>query len=66
MVVCCSYNNKYFFGKTIVLFATSGGSGFGDTTQNLKKSIGENVKIVESKVLKGLWNKKYLEEIAAF
>lgn len=38
-----------FSGKKIILFATSGGSGFGKTVQNLQLSAA-NCKIIESKV----------------
>lgn len=38
-----------FSGKKIVLFATSGGSGFGKTVENLKNSA-PNAEIVEGKV----------------
>lgn len=58
--------NYNFSEKTIVLFATSGGSGFGNTIQSLEKSTGKNVKIIESKVLKEFWNKKDIENIAEF
>lgn len=40
-----------FSGKTIVLFATSGGSGFGRTVEKLKASVAPNVKILEGKIL---------------
>ena len=39
-----------FSGKTIILFATSGGSGFGETVQNLIGSVDESAKILEGKV----------------
>ena len=42
-----------FSGKTIVLFATSGGSGFGKTVDNLKTSVSSNAKIIEGKLLNG-------------
>ncbi|TJX14580.1 flavodoxin [Tissierella creatinini] len=40
-----------FGGKTIVLFATSGGSGFGRTAINLKRSLGDTTTIIEGKIL---------------
>lgn len=44
-------------GKTVVLFATSGGSNFGKTVENLKNScIG--CKITEGKLLNGNLNKE--------
>ncbi|MDD3184155.1 MAG: flavodoxin [Anaerostipes sp.] len=42
-----------FSGKKIVLFATSGGSGFGKTMENLKVSVGEDTQMIEGKVLNG-------------
>lgn len=48
-----------FTGKKIVLFATSGGSGFGNTASELKPSA-PNAVIVEGKV----FNKTTKEEIA--
>lgn len=40
-----------FSDKTIVLFATSGGSGFGKTTKNLKDSVSATTIIKEGKLL---------------
>lgn len=40
-------------GKTIILFATSGGSGFGKTVQDLKCSVSETTVIREGKMLNG-------------
>ena len=42
-----------FSGKTIVLFATSGGSGFGNTLAELKPSCDASVKWIEGKVFRG-------------
>lgn len=42
-----------FSGKTIVLFATSGGSGFGNTVKELKNSVSETATINEWKILNG-------------
>ena len=39
-----------FSGKTIILFATSGGSGFGETVKYLAGSVDASSKIVEGKV----------------
>lgn len=39
-----------FSGKTIVLFATSGGSGFGNTVSELKGSVSDTTVIKEGKV----------------
>ena len=41
-----------FSNKKIILFATSGGSGFGKTVDNLKPSVSESTVIVEGDVLK--------------
>ena len=49
-----TFLEKYdFSGKKIVLFATSGGSKFGNTVEELKVSIADNVEIVEGKLLNG-------------
>lgn len=42
-----------FSNKTIVLFATSGGSGFGKTVQELKSSVSPIANIIEGKLLNG-------------
>ncbi len=42
-----------FSGKRIILFATSGGSGFGKTTAGLKDSVAADTVIVEGKILNG-------------
>ncbi|MDO4587834.1 MAG: flavodoxin [Planctomycetia bacterium] len=42
-----------FSGKTIILFATSGGSGFGKTVENLKSSVSPTTVIKEGKLLNG-------------
>ncbi|MCD8131030.1 MAG: flavodoxin [Lachnospiraceae bacterium] len=42
-----------FSGKKIVLFATSGGSGFGRTADVLKKSVSPDTAIVTGKLLNG-------------
>ena len=40
-----------FSGKKIVLFATSGGSGFGKTIQHLRPSVSKDTTVVEGKLL---------------
>lgn len=46
-----TFLEKYdFSNKKIVLFATSGGSGFGKTVEYLKNSISQTAEIVEGKV----------------
>lgn len=52
-----------FAGKTIVLFATSGGSGFGETVKKLKSSCPGTAVIKEGKILNGTHSK---EELAAW
>ncbi len=42
-----------FSGKKIVLFATSGGSGFGNTVAGLRSSVAADAVIVEGKLLNG-------------
>ncbi len=42
-----------FSGKRIILFATSGGSGFGKTAAGLKSSVTADTTIVEGKILNG-------------
>ena len=42
-----------FSGKTIILFATSGGSKFGKTVDELKVSVSADTEIVEGKLLNG-------------
>ncbi len=39
-----------FSGKKVVLFATSGGSGFGQTTQGLTGSVDASCQIIKGKV----------------
>lgn len=58
-----------FSNKKIVLFATSGGSGFGDTVKYLKPSVSESTTLVEGAVLNRKstvedlkeWAKNYLD-----
>lgn len=42
-----------FSGKKIILFATSGGSKFGKTVEELKVSVSAETEIVEGKLLNG-------------
>lgn len=42
-----------FSGKTIIIFATSGGSKFGDTIKHLKASVADDTRIIEGKILNG-------------
>jgi flavodoxin len=46
-----TFLEKYdFSNKKIILFATSGGSGFGGTVKNIRKSVDESTEIVEGKL----------------
>lgn len=49
-----------FSGKTIVLFATSGGSGFGETLSQLKPSCSSSVKWIQGQVFRSGTNKATL------
>lgn len=42
-----------FSGKKIILFATSGGSKFGNTVEELKASVSADTEIIEGKLLNG-------------
>lgn len=60
-----TFLEKYdFSGKTIILFATSGGSGFGRTVENLKGSVAADTKILEGKVFRGRASQGDLEKLA--
>ena len=49
-----TFLEKYdFSGKKIILFATSGGSGFGNTVKELQPSAPDAI-ITEGKVLNGM------------
>ncbi len=51
-----------FSGKKIVLFATSGGSGFGKTVDGLKGSVSADTEIVEGKLLNGKLSESELKK----
>lgn len=51
-----------FSGKTIILFATSGGRGFGRTADSLKRSVSEDTVIKEGKLLNGYIDKAVLSD----
>ena len=53
-----------FSGKKIVLFATSGGSGFGKTVDGLKGSVSVDTQIVEGKLLNGKLSETELKKWA--
>ena len=52
-----------FSGKKIVLFATSGGSGFGKTLNELKVSVSSSTELIQGKILNG---KQTLKSVAAW
>lgn len=54
-----------FSGKTVVLFATSGGSGFGKTADGLKGSLAPDTKLVEGAVFRGHWTKENLAAVVS-
>ena len=49
-----------FAGKTIVVFATSGSSGFGKTIENLQHSVDASTKIIQGILVKGSVSKDTL------
>lgn len=53
-----------FSGKRIILFATSGGSGFGNTASELMASLPDNVELIEGKMLNGKFSNIELSEWA--
>lgn len=48
--------------QRIVLFATSGGSGFGNTVKELKPSVANSTVIKEGKLLNGHYSKDELKK----
>ena len=53
-----------FSGKKIVLFATSGGSGFGKTVEGLKRSVSSDTIIVEGKIFNAAVSDAELKKFA--
>ena len=51
-----------FSGKKIVVFATSGGSDFGETLNQLKPSCADSVTWIEGKVFRGRTDKATLTD----
>ena len=51
-------------GKKIILFATSGGSGFGSTVDGLKPSVAADTEIIEGKVFRLRASAKDIEKLA--
>lgn len=43
-----------FSGKKIALFATSGGSGFGNTVKDLQPSVADSTQFVSEKLMNGI------------
>lgn len=54
--------NHNFSGKKIIVFASSGGSGFGKTLDKLKLSADESVTWVQTEILNRQFSKKKLVE----
>ena len=42
-----------FSGKKIIIFATSGGSGFGNTLKELKVSVSETTELIQGELMNG-------------
>jgi flavodoxin len=60
-----TFLEKYdFSGKKIILFATSGGSGFGKTVDGLKGSVAADTVILEGKVFSGGASQSELAKLA--
>lgn len=51
-------------GKKIILFATSGGSGFGKAVDNLRGSVAEDTVIQEGIVFKGRAGEEEIKKLA--
>lgn len=59
-----TFLEKYdFSNKKIILFATSGGSGFGGTVANLRGSVADSAEIIEGKLLN---HNPSIEEISSW
>lgn len=63
MIINSFLESYDFTGKTIVLFATSGGSQFGKTLENLEDSVKGSAKIMEGKILNGSYT---VEELSTW
>jgi flavodoxin len=58
-----TFLEKYdFSNKKIILFATSGGSGFGGTIEYLKKSVSDTTEFIEGKLLNYSPSKEEIKE----
>ena len=51
-----------FSGKTVIPFATSGGSGFGNTAQDLKRSVASSAAVREGRLLNGRLQESAIRE----
>lgn len=51
-----------FSGKTLVFFATSGGSGFGKTVQELRTSVSPTAHLIEGGLLNGKYTDAQLQD----
>ena len=60
MIINTFLESHDFSGKTVVLFATSGGSNFGKTAEELKVSLPDSTKLIEGKILNGKYSNKEL------
>lgn len=61
--IICTFLEAYdFSGKTIVLFATSGGSGFGRTADDLRGSVSPSTVIREGKVFQSRVSESEMEK----
>ena len=56
------FESHDFSKKKIVLFATSGGSGFGKTAEELKISLPDSTKLIEGRILNGNFTNKELSD----
>lgn len=56
------FESHDFSKKKIVLFATSGGSGFGKTAEELKVSLPDSTKLIEGRILNGNFTNKELSD----
>ena len=56
------FESHDFAKKKIVLFATSGGSGFGKTAEELKVSLPDSTKLIEGRILNGNFTNKELSD----
>ena len=53
-----------FSNKKVVIFATSGGSGFGKTAEELRVSLPDSATLIEGEILNGKYTNKALSDWA--